>query len=102
MPPKRARGVMRNPLRTPRPLLPRAHESLISRKTGAEVPLTGLSFIDRTILALPRRRFEIRRGSTVTLREVLRITGMKLERFHLCSNETCVGSAVRGVSISWY
>jgi len=41
---------MRNPLRTPRPLLPRAHESLISRKTGAEVPLTGLSFFDRTIL----------------------------------------------------
>jgi len=35
---------MRNPLRTPGPLLPRAHESLISRKTGAEVPLTGLSF----------------------------------------------------------
>ena len=24
---------------------PEAHESLISRKTGAEVPLTGLSFI---------------------------------------------------------
>jgi len=24
--------------------LPEAHESLISRKTGAEVPLTGLSF----------------------------------------------------------
>ena len=43
-PPKRARGVSRNPLRTLGPLLPRAHESLISRKTGAEVPLTGLSF----------------------------------------------------------
>ena len=24
---------------------PEAHESLISRKTGAEVPLTGLSFL---------------------------------------------------------
>jgi hypothetical protein len=44
-PPKRARGVSRNPLRTLGPLLPRAHESLISRKTGAEVSLTGLSFI---------------------------------------------------------
>jgi hypothetical protein len=43
-PPKRARGVSRNPLPTPGPLLPMAHESLISRKTGAEVPLTGLSF----------------------------------------------------------
>ena len=43
-PPKRARGVSRNPLRTLGPLLPMAHESLISRKTGAEVPLTGLSF----------------------------------------------------------
>jgi len=38
---------MRNPLRTPRPLLPRAHESLISWKTGAEVPLTGLSLLYR-------------------------------------------------------
>jgi len=43
-PPRRARGVSRNPLRTLGPLLPMAHESLISRKTGAEVPLTGLSF----------------------------------------------------------
>ena len=34
----------RNPLRTPGPAPPEAHESLISRKTGAEVPLTGLSF----------------------------------------------------------
>ncbi len=29
---------------------PEAHESLISRKTGAEVPLTGLSLIPATIM----------------------------------------------------
>ena len=40
---KRVRGVSRNPLRTPGPAPPKAHESLISRKTVAEVPLTGLS-----------------------------------------------------------
>ena len=37
------RGASRNPLRTPGPAPPEAHKSLISRKTGAEVPLTGLS-----------------------------------------------------------
>ena len=30
---------------------PEAHESLIGRKTVEEVPLTGLSFIDRAILS---------------------------------------------------
>jgi len=44
-PPKRARGVSRKQLPTPDPLLPEAHDSLISSKTIAEVPLTGLSFL---------------------------------------------------------
>jgi hypothetical protein len=44
-PTKRVRGVSRNPLRTPGPAPPETHESLISRKTVAEVPLTGHSFI---------------------------------------------------------
>ena len=44
-PPKRVRGVSRNPLRTPGPAPPEAHESLIRRKTGAEVPLTGLPLV---------------------------------------------------------
>jgi hypothetical protein len=43
------RGVSRNPLRTPGPAPPETHESLISRKTVAEVPLTGLAF-DRAFL----------------------------------------------------
>ena len=42
-PPKRARGVEK-PAPDARAAPPEAHESLISRKTGAEVPLTGLSF----------------------------------------------------------
>ena len=37
------RDVSRNPFPTPGPAPPETHESLISRKTGAEVPLTGLS-----------------------------------------------------------
>jgi hypothetical protein len=43
-PPQGVRGVSRNPLRTAGPAPPETHESLISRKTVAEVPLTGLSF----------------------------------------------------------
>ena len=43
-PPQGVRGVSRNRLRTPGPAPPETHESLISRKTVAEVPLTGLSF----------------------------------------------------------
>jgi len=39
------RGVSRNPLETPGPAPPETQESLISRKTVAEVPLTGLSFL---------------------------------------------------------
>jgi len=37
-------GVSRNRLRRPGPARPETHESLISRKTVAEVLLTGLSF----------------------------------------------------------
>ncbi len=37
------RGVSRNQLPTPGPLLPEAHESLISSKTIAAVPLNGRS-----------------------------------------------------------
>ena len=44
-PPQGVRGVSRNRLRTPGPAPPETHESLISRKTVAEVPLTGLSLI---------------------------------------------------------
>ena len=46
-PPKRVRGVARNPLKPApdaRAAPPEAHESLIGRKTVEEVPLTGLSF----------------------------------------------------------
>ena len=43
-PPQGVRGVSRNRLRTPGPAPPETHESLISRKTVAEVPLTGLFF----------------------------------------------------------
>jgi len=38
------RGVSRNRLRTPGPAPPETHESLISRKAVAVVPLMGLSF----------------------------------------------------------
>jgi hypothetical protein len=41
------RGVSRNRLRTLGPAPPETHESLISRKTVAEVPLTGLFFQGR-------------------------------------------------------
>jgi hypothetical protein len=43
-PPQGVRGVSRNRLRTPGPAPPETHESLISRKTVAEVPLPGLAF----------------------------------------------------------
>jgi hypothetical protein len=48
-------GVSRNRLRTPGPAPPETHESLISRKTVAEVPLTGLSFAQLGGMVRPRR-----------------------------------------------
>ena len=64
---------MRNPLRTPGPLLPRAHKSLISRKTGAEVPLTGLSLITHAkINGVPDLVVEILSPSTAANDTVLK------------------------------
>ena len=44
-------GRFEKPAPDARAAPPEAHESLIGRKTVEEVPLTGLSFIDRAILS---------------------------------------------------
>jgi hypothetical protein len=43
---KAGAGRFKKPAPDARAAPPEAHESLISRKTGAEVPLTGLSFVE--------------------------------------------------------
>ena len=71
------RGVSRNPAPDARAAPPEAHESLISRKTGAEVPLTGLSLLVHALCDTPCSRCQTPFGAAIGLR---RKVGQR--RFH--------------------